>query len=374
MTKPIVAHTLIPYIRETETFIYERIINHDRYAPLVLTDEPVINTDKFPFNNIVTLAQKSFLDRKMDVLYKKTIGTSPFLLRELKNRGVSVVHAHYGPVGAAVATSCEKASVPLMVSFYGIDASSFLKIDDHINKYTKLFKIAKIISVLSVDMKNRICEAGCPEDKVRIHHLAVNTEILTPDHLPNNEEHIKIVATGRLVPKKAMDKLVEAFSRIASKFPLATLHIYGDGPMKKDVEIKISERNLSDRVTMYGHRDRSEVLSAIKSSDIFALFSITADDGDMEGTPTVLIEAGALGIPSVSTYHAGIPEVVLNNETGLLSEENNVEEFANNLSTLAADTSMRKKLGAAARNHITANYDIKSIVRKIEADYDKIIS
>lgn len=373
IAKNIAAHFMIPYIRETETFIYDRLMNHDRYAPFVITDEPVINEDKCPFDDIISLSAKNNVIRKMDVIYKKTLSISPFFVTNLKGRDATVAHAHYGPVGAAVAPSCTKASVPLVVSFYGIDASSLLQSPEYMERYNTLFKTDRvIISVLSEDMKIRLCEAGCPEEKVRIHHLAVDTKSLSPsEHSPSKEE-LKIVSTGRLVEKKAMDKLVVAFSRVSKSFPNATLHIYGDGPLRNDVEKKIVDTRLTDKIITYGHRNRKEVLEAISSADIFALFSVTAKDGDKEGTPTVLIEAGSFGIPSVSTFHAGIPEVVINNETGLLSEESSVEAFSENLRTLLSDRDIRRRLGHNARKHIVDHFDIKNVMKEIEKDYDSL--
>lgn len=366
-----VAHIMIPYIRPTETFIYDRITNHISYRPFVITDEPPVNTSQYPFPDIRTLADRPLLERKYDALMKKTISTSPFLTGELKKSSPSVAHAHYGTVGLAALPSCSESRVPLIVSFYGIDASALLGAKAAAGRYRELFQKAAAVSVLSEDMKNRLAAHGCAPEKLFVHHLAVDTAAMTPSTRAKDGP-VVIVSVGRLVPKKGMDMLIEAFSRITGKSVEAALHIYGDGPLENDIRRLVSEKKLEKSVTLHGGRPRSEVISAIKEADIFALFSNTGPDGDMEGTPTVLIEAGALGVPSVSTLHAGIPEVVTHNKTGLLCGEKDIEAFAENLSSLAQNPSLRAEMGAAARSHICERFDIRAVMSEIESLYDKV--
>jgi len=368
---PRVAHVLIPYIRPTETFIYDRLVNHIRYSPFILTNEPVINMDMFPFGGPVhTLAERSLTKRKADALARRAANSSPYFTAALKREKPAAVHAHYGPVGAAVATSAEAAGIPLTVSFYGIDASAFLRDPRHAARYRRMFKTASVVSALSADMAERLADAGCPEEKIRIHHLAVDTEALTPAPA-TDRARVRIVSAGRFVEKKGMELLIDAFEKAVSGGADAELHLFGSGPLEKQASARASACRFADRISFFGHRPRAEIISAVRDADIFALFSITAADGDMEGTPTVLIEAGALGVPCVSTLHAGIPEVTADGETGLLVPERDTEAFASALVRLASDPGLRSSMSLAARARIENLFSIRSVMRQIESDYER---
>ena len=369
---PRVAHVLIPYIRPTETFIYDRLVNRIRYSPFILTNEPVINMDMFPFGGPVhTLAERSLTERKADALARRAANSSPYFTAALKREKPAAVHAHYGPVGAAVAPSAEAAGIPLTVSFYGIDASAFLRDPRHAASYRRMFNTASVVSALSADMAERLAGAGCPEEKIRTHHLAVDTEALKPATATTRDRRrVRIVSAGRFVEKKGMELLIDAFEKAVSRGADAELHLFGSGPLEKQAAARASACRFADRISFFGHKPRAEIISAIRDADIFALFSITAADGDMEGTPTVLIEAGALGVPCVSTLHAGIPEVTADGETGLLVPERDTEAFASALVRLASDPGLRSLMSLAARARIENLFSIRSVMRQIEADYE----
>lgn len=373
---PKVAHVLVPYLRPTETFIYDRLVNHMRYSPFILSDEPIVNLDLFPFDGpIFSLSDRPAIVRKIDAIFKMSADVSPYYRVVLGRQKPDVVHAHFGPVGAAVAPTAAMLRIPIVVSFYGIDASALLEDPHYKTAYKRLFREAALVSVLSGDMAGRLAGAGCPDEKIRVHHLAVDTEKLVPAPAEKKKGGVfRIVSAGRFVAKKGMDRLVKAFETVVRGGADAELALYGDGPLLEDVGKLVAEKRLDEKVRFCGHQPRGKVLEAIRGADSFALFSVTAPDGDMEGTPTVLIEAGALGVPSVSTRHAGIPEVVEDGRTGFLVEESDIEGFARCLGKLAADLKLRAEMGRAARGRIAAQFDIRKVMKTIESDYDTICS
>ena len=107
---------------------------------------------------------------------------------------------------------------------------------------------------------------------------------------------------------------------------------------------------------------------------VFILLSQTAPDGDSEGTPTALIEAGALGLPSISTFHAGIPEVIADGITGILVAEGDYESATKAIIKLAQAPALRAALGAAARENILREFSIEKVIQQIETDYGKLAS
>ncbi|MEW6202339.1 MAG: glycosyltransferase [bacterium] len=368
--KPTVAHISVPYLRNTETFIYDRIAHPQRFNSLVVTNEPVINASLFPHPEIHTLASRSFLYRKFDAAARRLNGFSPYYFSVLKKTGAAVIHAHFGPVGCSLFHIKAKINLPLMTSFYGQDASALLHRKHYREAYRKLFEQCEIVSVLSEDMKKSLSDAGCPQEKIRIHHLAVDMEtIAMREREPDSSDEIRILFAGRMVEKKGVEYLLRAFSLVRNMGINARLILAGEGPLQHRIEQTANELNVKNHVEIMGMRTRDEVLRLMRGAHIFTLFSVTAGDGDREGTPTVIIEAGAVGLPVVSTLHAGIPEMVDDGRSGFLVAERDVESFAEKLARLCADSALRCTMGQEGRKKMEREFSLTSVVRQIESDY-----
>lgn len=369
----IAAHVLVPYIRSTETFIYDRIVHAQTFVPAVLSDEPVRNIDMFPFKPIHTLADRPPLSRKAHHMLKRVLDYLPFfheMIRRLKPR---IIHAHYGPVGAALVGLRRKTGVPLVTSFYGVDASALLRQDYYKKLYARLWDEGDMISVLSAQMKQALMDAGCPEEKIRIHHLAVNTDDMQPRPDPGSRYPAHVLCAGRLVEKKGHHILLEALAQ-ARRHADIQCDLAGEGPLESELKGLAVKLGIHEAVRFHGGVSRTRVLELMRGAHIFALLSRTAADGDMEGTPTALIEAGALGMPAVSTTHAGIPEIIEHGATGLLVPENEPAAAAAALFRLACDPDLRAQMGADARARIQDQFSIATVIRAIEADYESLIN
>jgi colanic acid/amylovoran biosynthesis glycosyltransferase len=110
------------------------------------------------------------------------------------------------------------------------------------------------------------------------------------------------------------------------------------------------------------------------NADIFILPSYTSERGDKEGTPMVLMEAQAMGLPVVSTFHAGIPEVVIDGEAGFLIKEKDVDALADRLEYLLAHPELRIEMGKKGRAHIEKNYDVKQEAKELVKLYAEAIA
>ena len=101
----------------------------------------------------------------------------------------------------------------------------------------------------------------------------------------------------------------------------------------------------------------------MRRARMFVQHSVEASSGDSEGTPVSIMEAGASGLPVVSTYHGGIPDVVIHDETGLLVKERDVAGMAHHMVRLLADRALARKFGHAARQRVEMHF---SATRSIE--------
>ena len=148
--------------------------------------------------------------------------------------------------------------------------------------------------------------------------------------------------------------------------------IAGNGPLFKEVKEKIDKLNLKNKVICLGFVDHLRALKLMAESKMFFLPSRTASDGDKEGTPTVIMEAQALGLPVVSTFHSGIPEIVKNGDTALLCNEDNIEEMANALEILAENQNKWEKVSNYANKYGLKEYDIRTRIKSLISLYKNI--
>lgn len=131
---------------------------------------------------------------------------------------------------------------------------------------------------------------------------------------------------------------------------------------------------LQDAVSFLGAQPHSRVKAEMRNADIFVQHSIVASDGDSEGTPVAVLEAGAMGLPVVATTHAGIPDVVVHGETGLLSDERDVDTMSENICRLLDDPTLCKELGENAYQRVSRFYTLDKSIRRLQLVLEAVAS
>lgn len=282
-------------------------------------------------------------------------------LRALREIRPDVVLAQYGPVGVSVMEACELANVPLVVQFHGYDASKFSVIETYAERYQQLFKQAAAVVGVSKAMVGNLQQLGAPANKLRYNCYGVDVNQFSPGD--PGAAPPTIVTTSNLVEKKAPHLTILAFAKVVEKEPSARLRVIGDGPLRGLCEQLVGALKLNEVVTFLGAQGHSVVQQEMGRARCFAQHSVRAQDGNAEGTPNVVLEAGASGLPVVSTNHAGIPEVVIDGETGLLCDELDVNGMAENMLRLIRQPQLASEMGCAARRHVENNYSMDISIR-----------
>lgn len=285
-----------------------------------------------------------------------------------------VVHAHFGDVALRSRFATLLWPVPFVASFYGHDASR-VPLRDGADVYEPLHSTAQRVTVLSGEMRRRLVDLGFPDHRVREHRIGVD-----PDRFPFRERRkdpgadtIELLTVARLVEKKGVDYALRALAPLAERFRFR-YRIIGDGPLRGALEERSRGLGLEERVEFMGSATQDRVRAAIDEADLFLLPSVTAADGDREGTPTVLMEASASGLPVVATHHAGIPEVVLDGVTGALVPERDVEALTRALEDTFAAPGVWPFLGRRGREHIVRRYNIRRLAPGLVELYRELLA
>lgn len=287
------------------------------------------------------------------------------LARKLKRLKVDVVLAEYGTTGATVLGACRMAKIPLVVYFYGFDASYKPVIDEYLADYRKMFEFAFAIVAVSSSIKTRLIEWGALARKT--HHLICGVDPGLFHGASPAEAAAHFVAVGRFVEKKAPHLTVLAFREVVNVDPSAKLSMVGDGPLLGPSRRLAEALGLRSNVDFLGVQPPEVVSALLRTARAFVQHSLVAEDGDSEGTPVGMTEAQMAGLPVVSTRHAGIPDVVQDQATGFLVDEGDAVSMGRRMAQLALDPTLAGQLGQRARERALALFTLDVQLAKLAA-------
>jgi colanic acid/amylovoran biosynthesis glycosyltransferase len=279
------------------------------------------------------------------------------LVNYFKAQKTDVVFAEYGMVGAMVTEACRLAGIPLIIHFHGADVHHRETVAEYHEMYKKAFKYASWLIAVSGDMVEELMRLGAPAAKIVKASCGVDTETFPQVDISGSKRNFLFV--GRFVEKKSPGSVVKAFKLVTEKFPDAKLNMVGQGPLFEETKTLIGELGLTDNIILAGALKTEQIKELIKTSRCFVQHSVTASNGDKEGTPVTILEAGSSGLAIVSTLHAGIKEAVINGETGYLVEEYDIQAMADRMIKIAEDVTLASSLGKKEARYIRANYEIK---------------
>ena len=282
-----------------------------------------------------------------------------------KRRGVDHVHVHFANRAAHTAMFLKEISgIPFSVTAHGQDFMKDLGNDDLLRE---ICAAAEFVAA-ETDYSRDLLRQRCPNSAGKIHRV-YNGMDLTRFSPPNEEVSInqvpRIISIGRLVAFKGFEYLIDACADLARRGLEFTCEIIGDGPLGGDLEERIRKLNLSDRVHLLGSLSQGAVLEKLRSADIFALASVIDNQAASDVFPTVIIEAMAAARPVVSTRLAGIPESVVDGETGLLVSPEDTMALSEALGRLMEDAKLRLHYGRAGRARIEQHFRIEHTVEPL---------
>jgi colanic acid/amylovoran biosynthesis glycosyltransferase len=300
-------------------------------------------------------------------LLLRLTGGSARLRSLLARARPALVHAHLGGDGWLVSRSAARLGIPLVITLHGRDVTlqagrPGARGARYRRNLRTAFRRAALILAVSEAIRRTAIGLGADPAKVRVHHTGVPVAP-GPPAVPKAWD---VVFVGRFVAKKGVDDLVEALGLL----PRSRALFIGDGPLLARVRERAAALGLD--ATFLGAQDPAEVARRMAESKIFVSPSRTAPDGDAEGLPTTILEAASLGVPTVATRHSGIPEAVVDGETGLLCAEGDRAALAAAIQRLLADDALRTRLGRQARRHAEDHFDVRKQTRLLQELYETV--
>lgn len=351
----------------SETFILNQLQALSRWEATLAGTRFV--TPSLPIGKAIALYGDDGLVSAAKAQVWRRTGCSRKLDRLLGLQRPHVIHAHFGPDATYILPTAERQSIPLIATFHGADATSMWRgprPSVYRHRLQRLFEQAHTLHAVSDFIANKLLDLGAPANKVSRVYIGIPCG---GDVSPNARCQQSVLFVGRLVEKKGLGDLLAAMSLLPAHLRTTAVHVVGDGPLRLQWEKEAADRQVS--AIFHGAQPAKFVSSMMRDSTVFCVPSKTAPNGDCEGLGMVFLEAGLHALPTVSYLHGGVPEAVVDGETGLLAPEGDVVALARNLDEMLSNSQRASQLGLAANKRVLNRFNIAIQAGHTEELYDR---
>ncbi len=361
----------------TETFIHQDAVHLSKNNDLLFICDTISDQGDYPlYQNIKTIDsdKMSIFSRiliKLDIhmnLYNKRF--SKALNNIIDEFQPDVIHCQFGIQALKLIDNMKDNNIPLVIQFRGHDASDLLNKKSYVKRLREVLAKPNYYSIFVANsLRNNLKKHAIPVDKSMILHSGIDLEKFVRKESVAHES-FTFLQVSSLAERKGIEYTLEAFAQFISTQESKNFKLIftGDGDRKKEL-VKLTEvLQIGDYVEFVGFVSPIEAKELMQNADIFVHHSITTDDGNQEGIPNALMEAMAMELPVLSSYHSGIPELVTNEVNGYLVEERDVENYALRM----ADIIHWEKM-PINREVIANEFEIGIHIQKLQDFYKKIV-
>lgn len=297
------------------------------------------------------------------------------LLVRAKREASDVIHANWLlPGGFIGAVASRLTGIPLVVSLHGSDVfvAERYRIFRPLARF--VFRQACHLTACSTNLAQRAVALGLPPEQIEVVPYGVALDRYAPDVASGLQIRDRLglqagqpvaMVMGRLVHKKGFAFFIRALPAVLAQFPDARFIIGGEGDLRSDLLAQARELGVQRHVIFTGHIPWNETPAYLAAADVVLVPSILDESGNLDGLPNVLLESLAAGRAIIATDVAGIPEVITNEENGLLVPQKDPEALAQAMCRLFDDPAQRRQLGNAARATATAGLGWERISERV---------
>ncbi|MAO47649.1 MAG: hypothetical protein CL527_02810 [Aequorivita sp.] len=360
------------FLTPSMTFIYNQIRalqNQGHIVEVVACERK--NEHLFPLENVHIYKEKkdfnyiiSAFKRKLNIDF--TYFSSSFsknFQRHIATFEPDIVHCHFGTHFFRLGDYFKRYPIPTVITFHGYDASAALTNKTYCNSLNKVFTNPLVIgTAVSKAIKANLVNIGIPSEKIIVDYLGVDIDFFKREKRRefNSNAPATFLQIANFVEKKGHQYTLKAFKKHLEATKSNDVLIFGGtGPLFEEMVQLSKKLNLQHNVKFIGLVDRFQVKELMEDAHFFVHHSITAADGDTEGLPTVLMEAMAMELPCISTFHSGIPEIIEDGLNGILNVEREIEGLSRAFNDIKAIPNIQRAL-------ILRNYNLQINTGKIE--------
>lgn len=258
-----------------------------------------------------------------------------------------LLHAHFATEATLIARDLSRAlDIPYCFTAHGYDVYRKPPADFS----ERAHEAAGVVTVSQANRDHMKERFGVPPEHVEVIACGVDTERFSPGVVASAPP--RIICVGRLVPVKNHLLLLEACARLRQRGVAFQCELVGEGRARRDIEAALARLRLADWVTLVGAAEQDEVRDRLRRAAVAVLASTS------EGMPVCLMEAAACGVPVVATAVGGVPELVVEGQTGFLVPSGDAQALAQRLERLLSDPPLASRMRASARHTALRRFSV----------------
>lgn len=281
------------------------------------------------------------------------------MARKMQQEGIEHIHAHFASHPAMAAYVIHQfTGIPYSFTAHGSD----LFRDQHMLKQ-KVEQAAFVVAISNYNRKFILDICGDEySDKVLVLHCGVNLETFADQHQSGSNgkdsDRFVILCIGTLHEVKGQKYLLEACEKLMEKGINFSCEFIGDGEDERMLKGMAFEKNMNESVVFHGRKTQQEIVEHLQRADVLVQPSVPTANGRREGIPMVLMEGMSSGVPVISSRLTGIPELVEDGGSGILTDPGDVDAIADALVLLYSNPALREQYGIAGRKKVETEFDL----------------
>jgi glycosyltransferase involved in cell wall biosynthesis len=369
---------LLPY---SETFIREQVKACRTFHPVLVGTHGLDNGLPLDGVDVRYLRGVRAGGRYAEVAWKllREAGLAPpGVVRRLRAEQAELVHVHFATEAVAMWPALRRLGLPVLITLHGADINTHRAwwespgrgpFSRHYPQRLLAMSQHPDVHFIAVShaVRDTAIAYGIPAEKVHVRYIGIDLQRFRPGGKPVGERGPRILYVGRMVEKKGGQHLIDAFAAVRAKVPQAELVMVGDGPLMDSFRARAEQ--LGVPVQWMGRQPSDIVRREFEQASVFCLPSITAENGDAEGLPIVVMEAQACGVPVVTSARGGATEGIIHGETGLAFGEGDVRGLTAALLQVLNEPGLAQRMSEAAVPFARGRFDIGRCTALLEQDY-----